>query len=385
MRAPNILQRVIGNKKLLPQVSQNLFGSSIEGLYNQAFFKELVQLERKRSERSKDTFFLVLLNIKALIIKTGFDKQIVEKIVGVIATSSRESDVRGWYEDPIELGIVYTEVTKEAFENIMAKLKDNLIQSLSEQLACLIQITSTVFPEEDGKVWTHKSNEGEIAHLYSSPKFQEKKVQLGLKRTIDFVSSSLGIIVLLPLFLLIAAIIKATSEGPIFFRQERIGQNGKRFLLLKFRSMHINSNDSIHQEYVKKLINGQVAGSAGDETTCYKIKNDPRVTAVGRFIRKTSIDELPQLLNVLKGEMSLVGPRPPIAYEVEEYDIWHRKRILEMKPGITGLWQVVGRSKTTFDGMVRMDIVYIRNWSLWLDLKLIMKTPAVLLSGKGAY
>ncbi len=117
----------------------------------------------------------------------------------------------------------------------------------------------------------------------------------------------------------------------------------------------------------------------------YKITNDPRITPLGRFLRKTSLDELPQFINVLKGEMSLVGPRPPIPYELENYDAWHRHRLLGKKPGITGLWQVKGRSKTTFDSMVRLDLQYIREWSLWLDVKLLLQTPLAVLRGKGAY
>jgi lipopolysaccharide/colanic/teichoic acid biosynthesis glycosyltransferase len=123
----------------------------------------------------------------------------------------------------------------------------------------------------------------------------------------------------------------------------------------------------------------------GNTPGVYKLSNDPRITSIGNFLRKTSLDELPQLINVLKGEMSLVGPRPPIPYECELYDIWHRRRLLSVKPGITGLWQVTGRSSTTFDEMVRLDLKYVNEWSLWLDIKLLLKTPCVILTGKGGY
>jgi lipopolysaccharide/colanic/teichoic acid biosynthesis glycosyltransferase len=150
--------------------------------------------------------------------------------------------------------------------------------------------------------------------------------------------------------------------------------------------MQSNVDDQIHREYVTNLINGDLEKiNQGDEgTPFYKMKSDPRVTPVGRIIRKTSIDELPQFLNVLKGEMSLVGPRPPIPYEVEKYEPWHLRRILEVKPGITGLWQVDGRSTTSFDDMVRLDLRYVQNWSLWLDIKILLKTVKVLLLPKGA-
>jgi lipopolysaccharide/colanic/teichoic acid biosynthesis glycosyltransferase len=140
----------------------------------------------------------------------------------------------------------------------------------------------------------------------------------------------------------------------------------------------------IHQEYVRKLITSQKEQSNNSEGV-YKITNDPRVTPIGRILRKTSLDELPQFLNVLRGEMSLVGPRPPIAYEFADYDIWHRRRVLEAKPGITGLWQVKGRSSTSFDEMVRLDLQYVREWNLWLDMMIMLQTPRAVFSGKGAY
>jgi len=198
---------------------------------------------------------------------------------------------------------------------------------------------------------------------------------------VDVSGSVMALLILSPVFLSIAALIKATSKGPVFFKQQRIGQAGAEFTFLKFRSMHVNNDPTIHQEYVRKLISQEL--TEGDGT--YKIKNDPRVTAVGRFLRKSSLDELPQFFNVLKGDMSLVGPRPPIPYEFENYSLWHRRRILEARPGLTGIWQVSGRSRTTFDEMVRMDLRYIREQSLWLDVKILFKTPLAVLRGDGAY
>jgi len=150
--------------------------------------------------------------------------------------------------------------------------------------------------------------------------------------------------------------------------------------------MHVNMDDQIHREYIRDLIKGDNAKiNQGDaEDPFYKLKDDPRITKVGSFIRKTSIDELPQFFNVLKGDMSLVGPRPPLAYEAEKYQAWHLRRVLEMKPGITGLWQVEGRSKTGWDDSVRLDIRYIQNWSLLMDLKILLKTIGVVLKCRGA-
>ena len=202
-----------------------------------------------------------------------------------------------------------------------------------------------------------------------------------IKRAIDVSGSLAALAVLSPLLAIIAVSIKATSPGPVFFRQKRVGQFGKEFTFLKFRSMHVNCDPAIHKEYVRKLIEKKLDDSSGT----YKIKNDSRVTRIGRFLRKSSLDELPQFINVLKGEMSLVGPRPPIQYEVDGYSLWHRRRVLEAKPGITGEWQVNGRSRTTFDEMVRMDLYYVRNRSIWLDLKILLKTPLAVISGSGAY
>ena len=203
----------------------------------------------------------------------------------------------------------------------------------------------------------------------------------------DFMGSLCGLAILSPLLVTLAIAVKLTSKGPIFFRQQRVGQYGRPFTFLKFRSMYTANNHAVHQDYVKKFIAGaHTGGQAADaKTPTFKLTNDPRITPLGRVLRKTSLDELPQLINVLRGEMSLVGPRPPIPYEVEYYDIWHKRRFLAVKPGITGLWQVNGRSRTTFDEMVRLDLQYAKSWSLALDIKILLQTPRAIFSGEGAY
>ena len=190
-----------------------------------------------------------------------------------------------------------------------------------------------------------------------------------------------------PLFLAIAVAIKLTSKGPVFFRQQRIGHFGKPFVFVKFRSMYLNNDPKIHLDYIRQLISGKAEKqpSNGNGKGVYKLTADPRVTRVGAFLRKTSLDELPQLINVLRGEMSLVGPRPPIPYEVDTYQTWHRRRVLEAKPGITGLWQVSGRSRVGFDEMVRLDVRYAMQRSFWLDLKILLLTPRAVILGDGAY
>ena len=200
-----------------------------------------------------------------------------------------------------------------------------------------------------------------------------------LKRASDIAIAALGISVTWPLWLLFAILIKRDSPGPIFFRQERVGMDGRIFLCLKFRTMRADASEDVHRETYSKNIAGSGDANTGIESRRVfgKVPNDDRITRVGRWLRRSSLDELPQLINVLRGDMSVVGPRPPIPYEVREYDIWQRRR-LDMKPGITGLWQVSGRNRLTFDEMVRIDLYYIENWSLWLDLKIILLTlPAV--------
>jgi exopolysaccharide biosynthesis polyprenyl glycosylphosphotransferase len=204
-----------------------------------------------------------------------------------------------------------------------------------------------------------------------------------LKRTFDLIFAALAILVLLPLWLLIALLIKLDSKGPVFYTQERVGMDGRLFLLYKFRTMQANADAELHREYQRAFIAGRAEANLGNETKpTYKLLADPRITRIGKLLRRTSLDEVPQLLNVMSGDMSLVGPRPPIPYEVEAYELWHRKR-LDMKPGLTGLWQVSGRNRLPFEEMVRLDLFYIENWSLLLDLKIILRTGFVMLAGEG--
>jgi lipopolysaccharide/colanic/teichoic acid biosynthesis glycosyltransferase len=205
----------------------------------------------------------------------------------------------------------------------------------------------------------------------------------------DVVGGAMLLVIFAPVFLVIALAVKTTSEGPVFFRQRRIGQYGKAFVFLKFRSMYVNTDSGVHETYVKQLIAGQALchpGKRGDNgAAVYKLTNDSRVTRVGKLLRRTSLDELPQIVNVLRGEMSLVGPRPAIPYELAAYQTWHRRRVLEVKPGITGLWQVNGRSRVKFDEMVRLDLRYANTWSPWLDIKILLSTPRAVWQGEGAY
>ncbi len=194
------------------------------------------------------------------------------------------------------------------------------------------------------------------------------------KRAMDVCGSVILLIVGAPIFAVIALAIKLDSSGPVFFRQERVGEKGRRFMIYKFRSMRQGAENELAQ--LKKLNEA--------DGPLFKIRRDPRLTRVGNFLRRTSLDELPQLINVLQGDMSLVGPRPPIPAEVEKYQAWHRKR-LEVPPGMTGLWQVSGRSDLTFDEMVLLDLYYVEHWSPWLDITIMLRTIPQVLLGDGAY
>lgn len=208
------------------------------------------------------------------------------------------------------------------------------------------------------------------------------KGYLRVKRILDIVFT---LIIFIPLFIVIAicaVLIRIDSKGPIFFRQKRIGMNGIEFDMFKLRSMYVDSDDSVHRESIKYYINGAKLNGKVNSDHHYKLVDDPRVTRVGRFIRKYSIDELPQFINVLRGEMTLVGPRPPLPYEVEEYSPRDMLRLLG-KPGLTGTWQVYGRSRVPFKKMVEMDVEYLREQSILQDLKLIVLTLPVMLRGRG--
>lgn len=354
-------------------------------------FHNILHIERKRTERSEIPFLLTLININKTML-ADFHPEILEEIVAILLASKRETDICGWYEYGSKIGMIFTDIdnieTREARESISSKIRRKLAENIPPEIMNAVSVDFHYYPEKYDDT-SEKPNLFERT-LYPDVDHVQQLKRNGyfFKRLIDLIGSSLAILLLLPVFCLISLLILTTSKGPVLFRQERLGQFGRKFVFLKFRSMYINNDDSIHRNYVKQLITENKAseeGDAGSHGSVYKIRNDPRITRVGAFLRKTSLDELPQLLNVFIGEMSLVGPRPAIPYEFENYDIWHRYRLLQVKPGITGLWQVTGRSTTTFDEMVRLDLKYIQEWSLWLDFKILLLTPWVVVKGKGAY
>ncbi len=221
--------------------------------------------------------------------------------------------------------------------------------------------------------------------VWTPERVQPRALTSAAKRAFDVVFSLAVIVLGMPFFALIAALIKLTSEGPVLFVQERIGLDGRPFRFYKFRTMTVDAGDDVHREFVTRFIHGNVMELRdGEGQRVFKLTRDPRVTSIGRFLRRTSLDELPQFINVLRGEMSIVGPRPPLAYEYEHYREWHKGRMV-VRPGLTGLWQVSGRSTVPFDEMVMLDLYYIENWSFLLDLKIILRTLPVMFFGSGGY
>jgi len=353
-------------------------------LLTQDMFQRFLCWERKRAERSGKCVLLMLLSAENLFV-TKQSNKVLASIVSALSSPTRETDILGWYERNAVLGIIFTELhqsDRDRLQNLMnAEVSARLRVNLNQEQADQIRISFHSFPEDGDKTNGSPLIDETIYPDLREPNLATRFSRLA-KRALDVVISLIAITLFSPLFILISVAVKLTSKGPILFTQERVGRYGRRFSFLKFRSMKCGSDSHIHQEYVKQFIAGTIAKEQG---VTYKITQDPRLTRIGGFLRKSSLDELPQLINVLKGEMSLVGPRPAIPYEIDFYQMWHRTRFLEVKPGITGLWQVTGRSKTTFDDMVRLDLRYVKQWSFWLDIKILLHTPQAVFSGEGAY
>jgi exopolysaccharide biosynthesis polyprenyl glycosylphosphotransferase len=303
----------------------------------------------------------------------------LELFMESLRNKTRETDIKGWLNSKA-IGLILPDTDRSGLDRLVELIlqgnghvdysisKGTYPHTLFENLLKTAEEQPNLFPID-------------FVHSPQTDTFQHY-----LKRSLDIVGSLIGLILFAPLMLITSLAIKLSSQGPVIFKQTRIGRKGRRFLFYKFRSMYIENDDRLHREFVAGLIQGNhEALNRGDKNQpCFKIKNDDRITPVGKIIRRLSIDELPQFFNVLKGEMSLVGPRPPIPYEVEKYKPWHLRRILEIKPGITGLWQVKGRSRTSFDEMVRLDLRYLINWSFWLDIKILFKTFKAVIGTNGA-
>jgi lipopolysaccharide/colanic/teichoic acid biosynthesis glycosyltransferase len=371
-----------------PSVADPLFDSirtEVRVILSEESFKRMIAIERKRTERSREPFLLMLVEAGRAH-GTEKSSKALDKIVSAMLSSTRETDVVGWYKGQTTVGVMFTGLTVKDKSAVLSTILNRVSAALRDELPSdqfsQISLSFHFFPDE----WDHEnsgrpSNPVLYPDLISATSSQHSL--LVIKRAMDIVGSALLVVLCAPLLLIIALAVKLSSRGPVLFRQDRVGQYGRRFTFLKFRSMRADNDPSVHKEYVTKLIAGEAermpSRAAGEGV--YKLAQDTRITRIGRFLRKTSLDELPQLLNVLRGDMSLVGPRPPIPYELAAYQTWHRRRLLEVKPGITGLWQVTGRSRVKFDDMVRLDLRYAMSWSPWLDVKILARTPGAVIKG----
>ena len=360
-----------------------------EVLCEEAFIR-MIAVERKRTERTKLPFLLMLIDAPGEE-DSDSGKISLDGVAYSLASSTRETDLVGWYKNNATVGVLYTGITIKESRSVVAPILKRVNQTLECELTAdqvdQVGITFHFFPDD----WDVDGDSGHPSNPTLYPDLSNREVdnrpRLVIKRVIDVLGSALILIVASPLLLIIAIAIKASSKGPVLFRQQRVGQHGQRFTFLKFRSMKVNNDPGVHKEFVTGLITKKAKDeqAGGSSPRVYKLVNDKRITRVGRLLRRSSLDELPQVLNVLSGDMSLVGPRPPLPYEVAVYQTWHRRRVLEVKPGLTGLWQVSGRSRVTFDEMVRLDLRYAASWSLWLDFKILLRTPIAVIKGSGAF
>jgi len=340
------------------------------------FLKQL-QRERLRADRTKSPLSIAVFCFGEEDSEPARIR--IQRFLEFIQAAIRETDVLGYIGEG-RIALLLVGADEEGRKAYVGKLLDGQDELPSSLVTGTYpgQIFENLLAENPG------SSENSLFFLDLSA--SQYRPGYPLKRMLDVIGAILGIVLFSPVMALTAIAVKLSSPGPVIFRQARLGENGLPFVFYKFRSMASNADDRIHREYVASLITGntQEINQGNSDAPLYKLQADPRVTWVGRIIRRTSIDELPQFFNVLKGNMSLVGPRPPLPYEAEKYQSWHFRRVFELKPGITGLWQVEGRSRTSFDDMVRLDLEYIRTCSLALDLKILLKTVKVVLLGAGA-
>jgi lipopolysaccharide/colanic/teichoic acid biosynthesis glycosyltransferase len=399
--------------KAIPSVEQD----TADLLPNERFRAD-VEREMLRSDRTGVPLTLVLFDIHSSV-RSGRERQKeLARLATVISTHTRQTDSKGWYRDSegLRVGLLLHHTRPGKAHRIIQTINGQFQVNAAKEHngnGRRADISYEVFsyPNEDRRKiepsgnftgqrglgefpapprarangnGTSSGNNGAALESLLSASMRTSSVPPLLapplprwKRAIDIAASAAGLLALSPLLAGIVAAIKLTSRGPVFFKQERVGRFGEGFQCLKFRSMTHNADATEHKEYLAKLIKGGGNGADGEVMAKLDAFN-PQITPVGRVLRMSCLDELPQLINVLRGEMSLVGPRPCLPYEADEYKRWHRRRF-DTVPGITGLWQVMGKNKTTFQQMIRYDIIYARNLSFWMDAKILFLTfPAIM-------
>ncbi len=412
------------------QPSNQRVQNTYPGLCSEAVFLHRIQIERQRSERTGHPFSYIRIAFteRAFRTNTGEYAIFLQRMLDVLWENKDTIDMNGCLRTgELHLLLVHTKIqdAKQFIEQSLKKvMEQSRIAKIASEYKLIRRIEVAMHPvsntphcayikgrpivarniiwtlnekkesviEESFRLVPHWSNPNGGFISLKTPIMENGYGNLNglryrfVKRSIDFIGAGLFLLSFILPILAISLWVKCTSKGPVLFIQERVGQYAKIFKFLKFRSMHTNMDDKIHQDYVKKLIQGKNSEiDNGDESNpVYKLVDDPRITPAGKWLRKLSLDEIPQMWNVLVGQMSLVGPRPPIPYEVKEYKDWHYHRIAAAKPGITGLWQVYGRNSTTFEEMVRLDIRYVEKWSLLLDIKILFKTIKAVLCTEGS-
>ena len=343
-------------------------------ILGESVFREALVRERKRADRF-DASFAVLLVDRSDDASEGATWV---SILSAMAAVKRDADAVGWLEQGAVLGLLLPEVSRNGALKVMDRLRHQISGRLGDSALAAVSM----------RLYAHGVEPGPDGAAFPSvdlllEAFVPQRDQPGrdaAKRGLDILGSLALMVIFAPAMLVILAAVKWTSPGPAMLRQVRIGRRGEPFAMRKIRTMYVNAGHEVHQDYMTWFIksSGQQPRTR-DEV--FKLTNDPRITRPGRLLRKASLDELPQFWNVLRGDMSLVGPRPPLPFEVEQYQPWHRRRVLEVKPGVTGLWQVSGRSRTTFDDMVRLDLRYARTHSLWTDIRILAATPRAMFKG----
>jgi len=379
---------------------------------------ERLREERFRSDRNDRPFSLILISLDRF--RNGTRPALLDA-VDRFSRSNRLSDAWGWTADG-SLALVLPETNEEGGQRAAARLVDLLEEagawkpgtgkpcappcSIHEYPKILKKTLFVALAGNAGPAVPPERSTGPrtvrpepASRSLDTPTLCEQicsgrhpRIRSALcrldevaRRGLDLAVILAGALLAVPLMLFVALLVKLSSNGPVLFRQRRVGRNGVPFTLFKFRTMHHNCDQRVHRDYVTRYIQNQAEPCRRDGQEYFKLVDDPRVTRLGAFLRRTALDELPQLINVLRGEMSLVGPRPPIDYEVERYETWQLRRVLEVKPGITGLWQVLGRSTTRFDQQVRLDLRYVGQQSLVLNLWILFKTIRVVLQRQGGF
>ena len=349
---------------------------AVSYVIGEQLFRDAVIRERKRADRAHESLAMLMLVADGTV-----GARLWNAAIEAVSSAKRDTDILGWYQHRKTLAVVLADVRvpdSRIAAQIEARIRVGLASRIGNEALQKFSIRVHAHAPADDGVPSFEPLMENIYAARARSDFYDR-----VKRAADAACAATLLALLSPLMLAIALLVKLKSPGPVLFKQVRVGEKATPFHMLKFRTMHVNSDHGIHQAFVTDLIKGaQPAG--GDAKAVFKIANDPRVTPIGHILRKTSLDELPQLWNVVRGDMSLVGPRPPLPYEVDQYKPWHRRRVLEAKPGITGLWQVKGRSRTTFDEMVRLDLRYAKSRSLMEDAKILLATPRAVIAGKGA-